>query len=292
MWSDLRRDVVLSRGLIDEQGTQYRHASLRTLSGLQEAAWADAGDPLARDRIHALLSASLERIGDYERPDADLVAALSRSDQSRLLFGLRRLLFGERILVVTRCANPGCGELIDISMRVDELSEPEPQAQPEWIEVETPDGVARVRPATGADELACGRAGVIGPERAALLWSRLIQAVGAQPCAGPADWWALAPATRQAIALGLAEADSDGADILSACPACGAAIELRADPATLMLRELHHGVQRLGAELHCLAFHYGWTEAESLQLPRQRRWQYLELLNRELEGRPLIDGWT
>jgi hypothetical protein len=49
---------------------------------------------------------------------------------------------------------------------------------------------------------------------------------------------------------------------------------------------------RLEAEVHCLAFHYHWPEADILALPRPRRWRYLELVRRELEGSPLLDGWS
>jgi hypothetical protein len=177
-------------------------------------------------------------------------------------------------------------------MTIDELLDDEPELQPEWFEVETASGLVRLRPPTGNDQLACDASGLQGGERVGLLWSRLLISVGDTPCDGTADWWRLDPATRQAIALALSDADSDALDILSGCPECAAPIELRVDPATLLMREVRLGAQRLSAELHCLAYHYGWTESEALGLSRHRRWQYLTLLTRELEGRPLLDGWS
>jgi hypothetical protein len=44
--------------------------------------------------------------------------------------------------------------------------------------------------------------------------------------------------------------------------------------------------------VHSLAFHYGWSEEAVLDLPRARRWAYLELLRNQLEGRPLVDLWS
>ena len=58
-------------------------------------------------------------------------------------------------------------------------------------------------------------------------------------------------------------------------------------PVDLLARSLATGEQRLLAEVHSLAFHYGWSEADILALPRPRRFAYLELLRDQLEGRPL-----
>ena len=69
-------------------------------------------------------------------------------------------------------------------------------------------------------------------------------------------------------------------------------MELDLDPMALLARELHTSADRLAAEVHCIAFHYHWSEDAILALPRTRRWKYLDLLRRELEGRPLVDGWS
>jgi hypothetical protein len=55
------------------------------------------------------------------------------------------------------------------------------------------------------------------------------------------------------------------------------------------VREVGASAGRLLAEVHFLAFHYGWSEGEILDLPRTHRWRYLELLRNQLEGRPLVD---
>ena len=60
----------------------------------------------------------------------------------------------------------------------------------------------------------------------------------------------------------------------------------------MLARELGLGSNRLLAEIHSLAFHYGWSEDAVLDLPRPRRWAYLELLRNQLEGRPLVGLWS
>jgi hypothetical protein len=161
------------------------------------------------------------------------------------------------------------------------------------VEVDTEEGRIVLRPPTGLDDEACDAAGGDRRQRSALLWSRLVLAVGDGGPVDPGAWQALHPATRQAAAAALAELDSLlDLTFVSACPACGAWIEVELDPFELLARELGTGSDRLLAEVHCLAFHYGWTEDAILDLPRTRRWRYLELLRNQLEGRALTDAWS
>ncbi|RKH55917.1 hypothetical protein D7V93_21525 [Corallococcus llansteffanensis] len=109
----------------------------------------------------------------------------------------------------------------------------------------------------------------------------------------PDGWKALPVRSRHAVALALAEGTTaPDLGLLGRCPQCSAWLELELDPFALLARELRGGAARLESEVHCLAFHYHWSEADILALPRARRWRYLELLRNELEGHPLVDGWS
>jgi len=128
-------------------------------------------------------------------------------------------------------------------------------------------------------------------ERAAALWARLVE-LGPEPMS-TARWLALPATARHAIALALAEhGRAPDLTLVARCPACRALLELDLDPFGLLARELRAGGERIFAEVHALAFHYHWSEDAILALPRPRRWKYLELLARELEGRPLVDRWS
>ncbi|MGH2511825.1 MAG: hypothetical protein ACRDGQ_03965, partial [Candidatus Limnocylindrales bacterium] len=118
------------------------------------------------------------------------------------------------------------------------------------------------------------------------MWGRLVSRTG-EPV-GADGWLALDPASTQLLAAALAGLDPC-ADLafVSTCPRCGTWIELELDPVDLLVRSLATGEPRLLAEAHCLAFHYGWSEAEILALARPRRLAYLELLRDQVEGRPL-----
>ncbi|MBP8810342.1 MAG: hypothetical protein KBG48_22955 [Kofleriaceae bacterium] len=282
--------VDLPHGLFDDGGGCHRVVELRPLAGREELLLAGARERGSR-AVSALLATLIGRLGEFDEVDASLTAALTRGDRDVLLLSVRAALYGDRIGLIVRCANPACRAPADVDVFTHELV-PAATAPPRpRIELATAAGTARVREPTGADDAALEE--VAGPvrERAARLWARLTELDGRPLTA--ADWLALPAAARHAVAVGLAE-HSRAPDLVlvARCPACRALLEVELEPFALLTRELKAGGDRLLAEVHALAFHYHWSEAEILALPRPRRWRYLELLARELDGRPLIDGWS
>lgn len=65
------------------------------------------------------------------------------------------------------------------------------------------------------------------------------------------------------------------------CPACGVAIDVAIDLEDLALRRLTARQRALQQQVHELASHYGWTEAEVLAVPPSRRARYLALIEGE-----------
>ncbi|MBS0643116.1 MAG: hypothetical protein JSS43_24895 [Proteobacteria bacterium] len=286
------REVALARGLIDETGARHRRVLLRPLNGWQEWSLAAAPDRIGAAEVHALLASCIERLGGYSEIDTSHTAALSRGDRARLALELRSLLFEDRLPLTQRCPNPDCRELADLDLFVSQLLGEPGAPEPEWFDVATEDGPARVRPPTGLDEEISMALPAPPEQQAALLWSRITGAVGDQRGLTAEDWLALRPATRQAIAMALADGEAaPDLTFLSRCPACAGWLELEINPFDLLTRELRRGADRLLAEVHCIAFHYSWSEDTILALPRSRRWRYLELLRDQIEGRPLNEGW-
>ena len=278
--------VELPHGLFDADGVCHRHAVLRPVTGREELILADAdAGPRA---VSDLLAAVIERLGGYDGVDDALAAALTRGDRQALTLHLRAGLYGDRIPLIVRCPNPACAALSDVDLRISELLPASAPPRP-WLECDTPSGLAQIREATGADDDLVAGHGGSRAERVALLWSRLL--VLDQREIDTDEWPALPAATRHAVALALAEGTrAPELCFLTRCPTCRAVIELALDPFALLARELRSGGDRLLAEVHALAFHYHWPESEILALPRPRRWRYLELLGRELEGRPILEG--
>jgi hypothetical protein len=281
--------VLLPRGLYDEGGVCHREAVLRPITGHEEMALGGASPGAAS----AFLARCLMRIGDYHDPDRGHVAALTRGDRQHLALHLRARMFGEGISLVVPCPNPACRALADMDLDIPSLAPERVVPVPESITVETPDGTALLREPTGADDELLERLGPEGGDRrrrAALLWSRLVLDLGGRGPMGPEAWLALGAETRGAIGLALAEQGS-ALDLafLAPCPSCKALLEIELEPIDLLARELRLGEGRLLTEIHCLAWYYHWSEADVLALPRARRWRYLELLTRQVEGRPLLE---
>jgi hypothetical protein len=289
MWVHSEEELLLPHGLYDQGGVCHRAAVLRPLTGKEEALIGGA----RRVELGALLEACLGRIGGYEQPSRLHVEALTRGDRDFLALRLRRSLFGDRLSLVVTCVNPACAARADLDLEIEALAPEREQPGPELLEIPTPSGLARVREPTGADDQAVSRVGGSRAERAAELWSRLVLDLDGQGPLTPQAWLELAAPVRQSIALGLSEQSSaPDLGVATACPSCAAGMQLTLDPFGLLVRELRQGVERLVAEVHCLAWAYGWSEADILALPRARRWGYLELVRRQVEGRPLVDGWS
>jgi hypothetical protein len=283
--------VLLPHGLFDEDGRCHRVGELRPLTGREEWALAHAGARPGPRAVSALLAACLGRLGDYPRVDAELAACLTRGDRHHLALHLRARMYGDRVALVARCPAPGCSALADVDVRLSALAPERTEGAPEVLGVALPEGRAEVREPTGEDDAVLSDARGTRVERSALLWSRLVELEGRTLT--PSQWRALPARSRHAVALALAEGTSaPDLGLLARCPKCAAWLELELDPFALLSRELKGGAARLETEVHVLAFHYHWSETDILALPRARRWRYLELLRNELEGRPLVDGWS
>lgn len=281
--SDRPAELRLPRGLFDEDGQAHRLASLQALPGHWERELADGGR-LRTAQISVLLADSLARIGGFTEITPEHTALLSRGDRDTLLLALRSTLVGDAIGLVLTCPSPACGEQADLDLSTKELiSVSEPAA--EAVDIDTEAGPIRLREPLGIDdEMVEG----LSPEAAsAALWGRLILSVGGE-AADERAWSSLSARARQQCALALHRARRGPELAIAApCPACQAWMEVRMDAAVMLQQELTSMAGRLLAEVHSLAFHYHWSEAEILALPRVRRWQYLELLGRQLAGQPL-----
>jgi hypothetical protein len=295
--------VALATGVLDGSGLHHRRARLRALTGRDEALLAEGPDGPTPDDVDALLAATVQRLGGYADDEVGphLVAHLTRGDRSRLLLTLRATLAGTELRLATACPNPDCPEVPEVVLALaDVLALPSPAGPGgDAAVVATAEGSFRVRLPRGSDDAAA--AAGAPARRPAVLWARLVERAepdddgdGAAPARlAPDDWDRLAGSTRAALAAALADLREAAGDpdlaVVARCPGCGAWLEIEADAADVLRRTTSTGTDRLLAETHCLAFFYGWSEDTILDLPRARRHRYLDLLRRQVEGRPLLD---
>jgi hypothetical protein len=252
------------------------HAELRPLSGHEEE-W------LARHRglpsalaVTWILDACLVGIGDAAA-SGDLARNLLVGDRDYLILALRRMTLGDRFQGMLPC--PACAAPMDISFGAADVPvEPRPQTAASYtLEVGSagiPARTIRFRLPTGGDQEA-----VLDMEPGAAVEALLARCLvddGGTP-----------------LAIGEREAVIDAMDRLApqldleldlTCPECGHAFLLPFDVTTFFLHEMGINGDQLLRETHALALSYHWSEAEILNLGRDRRRAYLGLLRETLHG--------
>jgi len=113
-------EVELPVGYVDEDGRQHRTATLRKMTGREEALLADR--KLRRNGgklVTELLRNCLVRLGELEPVNRHMVAGLSSPDRNYLLLELRKITFGQELHATYTC--PFCGETSSVLEELDEL---------------------------------------------------------------------------------------------------------------------------------------------------------------------------
>lgn len=111
--------VQLPGGLmVNPMEEPIQDAEVRELTGADEEALskADAMRNPAR-YIQTLLSRAVVRIGPYEPPTKDHLAALLIGDRNALLLGIRKATYGNEMEISVTC--PGCDQVLDITFDLD-----------------------------------------------------------------------------------------------------------------------------------------------------------------------------
>ncbi|HEV2098273.1 MAG TPA: hypothetical protein VGR45_05035 [Stellaceae bacterium] len=283
-------EIRLPAGIPSRQGWR-RDAALRPLSGRDEMFLAEEGAALApAARASALLTRCLDRLGPCTAVTLDNVRALTVGDRDALLLHLRRLTFGDRMILELVCPNPDCSERMDLDLRVSELLVP-PYAEPAETHETTlgsPDAQYRVRfrlPTAGDQELAAAH---IADEAAAgmSILRRCVLAVS--EVASGAEIGELPANITADLSARMAALDPQAELILNLiCPDCGGSLRSELDIADFLFTELADRRRELYRQVHRLAFHYHWSEDAILGMGQSRRLLYLDALHDGLNARRL-----
>lgn len=168
-----------------------------------------------------------------------------------------------------RCPQPSCASEFEIALPIGALVST-PTAG--YLDVGLPDGrTAVVRAPTGADQRTWMQ-GRYESRREAV--SAIVRALIVSGDVSADDDESLA-----VIGTALAEADPLVDFTVSCdCPTCGVAAEIAVDLEGLALARLRDVRRSLLMDVHALASAYGWSEAEILALPAERRLRYRELV--------------
>jgi hypothetical protein len=220
-------------------------------------------------------------VGPLNPVTMQTAASLTAGDREALLLHLRRLTLGDRLQGVLSCPDPGCGEKMDLDLRVSDLLLPpytHSQEQYETTIAENGSNYSvRFRLPTGADQEVVAAPIYSDPQAAGdLLLRRCVERVATEDGQPVEDLPSVVINQLPAI---MSELDPQAELMLdAACPACDHVFSALFDTATYLFQELDGRARHLYKEVHLLAFYYHWSEAEIMGMTARKRRLYLNLL--------------
>ena len=176
----------------------------------------------------------------------------------------------DAVAVSARCAAPGCGERYEFELPLQSL--PAGIADPgPWPIPIRADSVALIRAPTGEDLRRWRAAQPASRADAVRLMLETLVVSGDVIVDDEA-----------VVSAAIAAADPLVDFTVSCrCPACDAPNDIAVDLEAIALGRLGARQRALVREVHQFASRYGWTEAETLAVPPQRRAHYLALMENE-----------
>lgn len=244
-------------GGIEVEGRLRRDVTLKPLTGAAEMALAElaAADMAFPDKVTRFLQETLAEVGGAPADPA----ALSVGDRQYLVRQVGARLGMDRLWLGGDC--PTCGEPFEIEVRQADLPVKRAGSDYPTATIALGDAQCGVRTPTGADQSAIAD---LPPEDAAMaLLRRLVS--------GPDDI-DLSDATRTTLEAAIEALSPEVAlEVAAKCPDCGADVRLEVDPYLTLTQP---GRDILD-DVHVLARHYHWAEADILSLTSARRHAYL-----------------
>jgi hypothetical protein len=240
--------------------------TLAQLGGAEDILLAEASSCDTR-----LALALLGRIGSMAEATTIGWENLSVTDLDFLLLRLRQMIFGDRIVADTRCVTAECGERVEIAFQIEDyLNSYQPdqstsfKSESGWLQLD--DLAISFRLPTGGDRLIAES----DPDP-----ERVLIELCVQPGDISAELLDQVQAAMEAIAPSLSNV------LQGSCPECGKTVEVYFDPQLFCLQELRDRAKFIYEDIHLLAMYYRWSEASILNLPRDRRRYYAEMIRQE-----------
>lgn len=262
-------------GGMAENGGIVRDFAFKRITGEVELALAEAtrdGDPLPAARVTRVLCVALAHLGG-ETADATRVDGLCVGDRQFLVRALAGHIGIASSWLTATCH--ACDTRFDFL--IDQQRLPVKPAGPgyPYAELDTSLGRCRFRVPCGGDQQAVAEL-TMGDAIQALVQRCLVASERALDTDSRFDEHDLL-AIEASLETAAPEVTVEAA---VRCPECGADTIIAISPYA-PLDAIDGGIFE---EIHELASHYHWSEAEILALPRGRRRRYLELIDRARRG--------
>jgi hypothetical protein len=287
----------LPGGYVDEYGVLHREAVLTPLSGREEEFLAHTRQAASAALVTTILSRCLRRLGTISPVDEEIARRLLVADRQYLLLKLREATFGDQVQATIRCPWPNCGQNVDIDFSLHDIPIVESEEKgPIYTMTLSAEAVCSdehgevgrelvFRLPNGADQEAVSP--MLSENEAwalSMLFKRCIQDLG--PIASHRDGLLerLSPQARLEIERQMeAVAPKVELTMEALCPECSRTFAVPFDLQDFFFGELRTSGDLLYREVHYLAYHYHWSEQEIMEMPREKRRRYIEVLADEIE---------
>ncbi len=289
------KTCILPGGWVDEQGALHREVIFSALTGREEALLAD-NKLNGAAQVTVVLSRCVKRIGSIHPLSESIARKLLIADRDYLLLKLREATFGSQVQATIPCPWPDCGEKVDIDFSIDDIPvTPSQEKGPLYRLVLSPeaafveDGKAHrelgFRLPNGGDQERLS-AHLAENEAIALtqLLARCLQSIGPIEIASADQIENLSPLARMEIEremLRVAPKIELNMDVN--CPECARLFTVPFDLQDFFFGEMRTSRDLLYREVHYLAYHYHWSEKEIMEMPKDQRRNYIEVLADEIE---------
>jgi hypothetical protein len=285
---------LLPGGYVDKAGIAHRRVELASLSGRDEEFLARSNGAEGSVLVTGILSRCAQFIGTISPVSSQIARDLLVADRQYLLLKLREATFGDRIQSTIRCPWPGCTNRVDVEFSTHDIPVKESQDKGPVYRMDLSYEAAYAgdqgkmyreitfRLPNGRDQEAImPLADKDETEVSIALLARCIQRIGPLKHPGEELIGKLSSKAREEIE----EAVAPHVDLTmqALCPECGREFMHPFDLQGFFLGELRASRDLIYREVHYLAYHYHWSEREIMELPREKRREYIAVLAEEIE---------
>ncbi|MFJ4245040.1 hypothetical protein ACIP17_31075 [Streptomyces iakyrus] len=288
-------DGVLPGGYWGVDGRLHREFELAALTGRDEELMARADGGASAALVTEVLSRCVQRLGGISPVTPDVARELLVADRHFLLLRLRSAAFGDQVRANLLCPWPGCGERVSLAFSLADV--PVVQApqhsflhtvalSSEALGEDDPvsaDVIFRLPNGSDQEELS-ELVALNEAEALTRLLSRCIRRIG--PYEPP---WGqrivdLSPRARSEIEECMEQLAPKVEQTMEVtCAACTRMFLVPLDIQRLLFGDLRTDASLLYREVHHLAFHYHWSEREIMEMTRDKRRTYINVLTDVLE---------
>jgi hypothetical protein len=287
----------LPGGYWDATGRLHREYELAELTGREEELLTSARVQRPAVLVTEVLSRGVRRLGTISPVPPEVARQLLVADRQYLLLQLRQAAFGSMVRAHLACPWPDCGQRVTIDFSIADIpiEQATPRAPTHTMTLSAAAvGAETVSPAagevvfrlpTGADQEALSDLLAHDEgEALTMLLARCVQRIGDQVAPGPDRIAGLSLLARAEIEMRMREVAPRVEQRMEAkCTECGRTFLAPFDVQRFFLGELRTDGDLLYREVHYLAYHYHWSEREIMEMTRDRRRRYIDVLANAIE---------